>query len=74
MNPKLLFWVPAALRMVLALLGVAIVWYLFGATYALGIAFVLILASEGLRMVDWKTLLKNRMPRAVQPKLTKEVA
>lgn len=41
MNPKLLFWVPAALRMVLALLGVAVVWYLFGATYALGIAFVL---------------------------------
>ena len=39
-----------------------------------GIAFVLILASEGLRMIDWKTLLKNRMPRAVQPKLTKEVA
>lgn len=39
-----------------------------------GIAFVLILASEGLRMVDWKTLLKNRMPRAVQPKLTKEAA
>lgn len=39
-----------------------------------GIAFVLILASEGLRMVDWKTLLKNRMPRAVQPKLTKETA
>jgi len=41
MNPKLLFWVPAALRMVLALAGVGIVWYLFGATYALGIAFVL---------------------------------
>ncbi|PLY43335.1 phosphate regulon sensor histidine kinase PhoR [Janthinobacterium sp. ROICE36] len=41
MNPKLLFWVPAALRMILALLGVAVVWYLFGATYALGIAFVL---------------------------------
>ena len=39
-----------------------------------GIAFVLILASEGLRMVDWKTLLKNRMPKAVQPQLTKEVA
>ncbi|MDM0055452.1 ABC transporter permease [Variovorax fucosicus] len=37
-----------------------------------GIAFVLILASEGLRMVDWKTLLRNRMPRAVQPKLVKE--
>ena len=41
MNPKLLFWVPAALRMVLALLGVGVVWYLLGATYALGIAFVL---------------------------------
>jgi simple sugar transport system permease protein len=39
-----------------------------------GLAFVLILASEGLRMVDWKTLLKNRMPRAVQPRLTKEAA
>ena len=37
-----------------------------------GIAFVLILASEGLRMIDWKTLLKNRMPRAVQPRMTKE--
>ncbi len=39
-----------------------------------GIAFVLILASEGLRMIDWKSLLKNRMPRAVQPKLVKESA
>lgn len=37
-----------------------------------GLAFVLILASEGLRMIDWKALLKNRMPRAVQPRLTKE--
>ena len=33
-----------------------------------GLAFVLILASEGLRMIDWKTLLKNRMPQAVQPR------
>ncbi|AMM24523.1 ABC transporter permease [Variovorax sp. PAMC 28711] len=39
-----------------------------------GIAFVLILASEGLRMVDWKTLLRNRMPKAAQPKLVKERA
>lgn len=37
-----------------------------------GMAFVLILASEGLRMIDWKTLMKNRMPRAVQPSMTKE--
>ncbi len=37
-----------------------------------GMAFVLILASEGLRMIDWKTLMKNRMPRTVQPSMTKE--
>jgi simple sugar transport system permease protein len=37
-----------------------------------GLAFVLILASEGLRMIDWKTLLKNRVPQAVQPRLRKE--
>jgi ABC-type uncharacterized transport system permease subunit len=35
-----------------------------------GIAFVLILASEGLRIIDWKTLLKNRTPRSVQPART----
>ena len=29
-----------------------------------GIAFVLILASEGLRMIDWKALLRNRAPVA----------
>jgi hypothetical protein len=23
-------------------------------------------------MIDWKTLLKNRAPQAVQPRLTKE--
>ncbi|WP_213954404.1 ABC transporter permease [Variovorax sp. dw_954] len=36
-----------------------------------GIAFVLILASEGLRLVDWKNLIKNRMPHPMQPKLLK---
>jgi simple sugar transport system permease protein len=39
-----------------------------------GIAFVLILASEGLRLVDWKTLLKSRMPRAAQALVVKETA
>ncbi|MDB6000412.1 MAG: transporter permease [Rhizobacter sp.] len=39
-----------------------------------GIAFVLILASEGLRLVDWKNILKSRMPRTVQPLVTKESA
>lgn len=37
-----------------------------------GMAFVLILASEGLRMVDGKTLLKNRMPQPVEPQMRKE--
>ncbi|VWX61929.1 ABC transporter permease [Burkholderiales bacterium 8X] len=39
-----------------------------------GIAFVLILASEGLRRIDWKTLLMNRMPKPVQPTFSKEAA
>ncbi|RST50009.1 ABC transporter permease [Variovorax sp. MHTC-1] len=36
-----------------------------------GMAFVLILASEGLRMVDWKALLKSRAPRVTQPRMQK---
>jgi two-component system phosphate regulon sensor histidine kinase PhoR len=40
MNPKLVFWVPAALRMGLILVGVAILWWLFGAVPALTIAFI----------------------------------
>lgn len=30
MNPRLLFWVPAALRMALVLVGAGILWYLWG--------------------------------------------
>jgi len=40
MNPKLVFWVPAALRMGLILAGVGILWWLFGATPALIVAFI----------------------------------
>jgi two-component system phosphate regulon sensor histidine kinase PhoR len=36
MNPQLLFWVPAALRMSLLLLGALILWFFFGATVGLG--------------------------------------
>ncbi|MDM0002481.1 ABC transporter permease [Variovorax sp. J22P240] len=40
-----------------------------------GMAFVLILASEGLRMIDWKALLKNRAPHiAPTAPLAKEAA
>ncbi|MBA5605108.1 phosphate regulon sensor histidine kinase PhoR [Duganella sp. FT3S] len=38
MNPKLLFWVPAALRMGLILAGVGVLWFMFGATSALVVA------------------------------------
>ncbi|MES2263147.1 MAG: phosphate regulon sensor histidine kinase PhoR [Pseudomonadota bacterium] len=40
MNPKLLFWVPAALRMGLILSGVGVLWWLFGAMPALVVAFI----------------------------------
>jgi two-component system, OmpR family, phosphate regulon sensor histidine kinase PhoR len=40
MNPKLLFWVPAALRMGLILAGVGILWFMFGAMPALMVAFI----------------------------------
>jgi two-component system phosphate regulon sensor histidine kinase PhoR len=41
MNPKLLFWVPAALRMALVLAGVGVLWFLFGVVAALVVAFAL---------------------------------
>lgn len=34
MNPQLLFWIPALLRMLLVLAGAGVVWYLFGPTAA----------------------------------------
>ncbi|WP_296000686.1 phosphate regulon sensor histidine kinase PhoR [Rugamonas sp.] len=40
MNPKLLFWVPAVLRMGLILAGVGVLWMLFGATPALALGLV----------------------------------
>ena len=41
MNPKLLFWVPAALRMALVLAAVGVLWFLFGVVAALIVAFAL---------------------------------
>ncbi|NRR28836.1 phosphate regulon sensor histidine kinase PhoR [Oxalobacteraceae bacterium] len=43
MNPKLLFWVPAALRMALILGGVAVLGFLFGAIPALIVGFLAML-------------------------------
>lgn len=44
MNPKLLFWVPAVLRMAFVLVGVGVLWALFGAVDALLVGFIVILA------------------------------
>ena len=44
MNPKLLFWIPALLRMVFILAGASIVWWLFGAVYGLGFALLAVMA------------------------------
>ena len=40
MNPKLLFWIPALLRMSFILLGAAVFWWLFGATWGLSVALL----------------------------------
>jgi two-component system, OmpR family, phosphate regulon sensor histidine kinase PhoR len=40
MNPKLLFWIPALLRLLFTLLGGGIVWWLFGPIYGLGVALL----------------------------------
>jgi two-component system, OmpR family, phosphate regulon sensor histidine kinase PhoR len=40
MNPRLLFWIPAALRFSLILLGAGILWYFFGQTVGLSSALI----------------------------------
>ncbi|MDQ1834560.1 phosphate regulon sensor histidine kinase PhoR [Massilia scottii] len=40
MNPKLLFWIPALLRMCFILLGAGVFWWLFGLVYGLAVAFL----------------------------------
>lgn len=44
MNPKLLFWIPALLRVVLICAGAGVFWWLFGAVYGLGLALVCVSA------------------------------
>ncbi|SFV16927.1 phosphate regulon sensor histidine kinase PhoR [Pseudoduganella namucuonensis] len=44
MNPKLLFWVPVALRLALVLAGVGVLWWLFGVVPALAVAFLIMLS------------------------------
>jgi len=40
MNPKLLFWIPALMRLAFILIGGAVVGWMFGAAYGLGLALV----------------------------------
>ncbi len=40
MNPKLLFWIPAVLRVTFILVGAGVVWWLFGPVWGLGTALV----------------------------------
>ena len=44
MNPKLLFWIPALLRMVFIMAGAGIVWWLFGAVWGLAFALLAVTA------------------------------
>jgi two-component system phosphate regulon sensor histidine kinase PhoR len=39
-NPKLLFWIPALLRMGFILLGAGVAWWLFGAVWGLALALL----------------------------------
>ena len=50
MNPLLLFWVPAALRIALVLAGTVIVWLMFGLVAALLAALAAIAAMAGLQL------------------------
>jgi two-component system phosphate regulon sensor histidine kinase PhoR len=43
-NPQLLFWIPALLRLVFLLVGATVVGSLFGAAWGLGLALVAVLA------------------------------
>ena len=44
MNPKLLFWIPALLRMIFIMVGASIVWWLFGPVYGLAVALLAVMA------------------------------
>ncbi|GGI17936.1 phosphate regulon sensor histidine kinase PhoR [Oxalicibacterium faecigallinarum] len=51
MNPQLLFWVPAALRLTFVLLAAAVIGYFFGLTagFAAGLLFLLVLVIVQLK-------------------------
>ncbi len=44
MNPKLLFWIPALIRLAIILIGSAVVGYMFGVVYGLALALVCVVS------------------------------
>jgi two-component system phosphate regulon sensor histidine kinase PhoR len=44
MNPKLLFWIPALLRLSFILLGASVFWWLFGLVYGMAAALIAVVA------------------------------
>lgn len=50
MNPKLLFWIPAILRLAFILIGGAIIGWMFGAVYGLSIALVSVIALLAIQL------------------------
>ncbi|MEO7031651.1 MAG: phosphate regulon sensor histidine kinase PhoR [Herbaspirillum sp.] len=68
MNPLLLFWVPAGLRLALVVIAVAVVWFFYGTVWALsaGLAVLcLMLAVQMLylyRLQGWLGHTEERLP------------
>ena len=50
MNPKLLFWIPALLRMTFILAGAGIFWWLFGAVWGLAVALLSMIALLSIQL------------------------
>jgi two-component system, OmpR family, phosphate regulon sensor histidine kinase PhoR len=50
MNPKLLFWVPALLRVALVFLAAGVVWWISGPVSALALALLIVLAMLGIQL------------------------
>jgi two-component system, OmpR family, phosphate regulon sensor histidine kinase PhoR len=68
MNPKLLFWVPAALRMAFILVGVGVLWYLFGMMSAL-VGALLAMATMVCTQLSYLYQLSNWLDQPDSTKL-----
>ncbi len=50
MNPKLLFWIPALIRLAIILIGSAVVGYMFGAIYGMAVALVCVVSLLAIQL------------------------